>query len=722
MRLPFHRFWRMALALAVLALALLHALGVHESDLLTLADQRLYDARLRLFMPATLDERVAIVDVDEASLAELGQWPWPRERMAELVEEVLRRQRASVIGFDAVFAEAGRGSEESDARFAAALQGRPAVLGYYLTSDRQGRRSGALPAPIAPLLAAQDTPALMLWDGYGASIAKLASAAPQGFFNALVDSDGIVRSVPLVAAVDGGWRESLALAVVRQYLYGGVAQASSRALPAPALQWAGEPPLLQGLRLPHTRGGPGQALQVPLTASGAALAPYRGPGGARGGSFRYYPAADVLRGSLPEGALAGRIVLLGFTAPGLMDLRATPVSAVYPGVEVHANLISGMLDGRVPARPGYAPVLDAALLLASGLLLALLLPALGVAGALALGLGLAAALAALNFWLYAAQGLALPLAAQLFVVMALLMLNLGYGYFIESRARRRLIDLFGTYVPPELVQRMASQPELYTMRAEAREITVMFCDMRGFTSLSETMAPLQLQALLNRIFTRLTQVIREHEGTIDKYMGDCVMAFWGAPLRSSNHAARAVAAALAMHKAMHEINAERVCMGLPALGVGIGINTGVASVGDMGSNVRRAYTAVGDAVNLAARLEAQTRTWGVTILAGDATRAQAEDVAVWQRLDRISVRGRQEEVTIHTPRAPAGPVAALLAQELALWQQALDDWQASRLRPFAQKLHALRAIRPDFEPYAIYANRLQARLAENPPAVERCQV
>ena len=390
-------------------------------------------------------------------------------------------------------------------------------------------------------------------------------------------------------------------------------------------------------------------------------------------------------------------------------------------MEVHANLISGMLDGRVPARPGYAPVLDAALLLASGLLLALLLPALGVAGALALGLGLAAALAALNFWLYAAQGLALPLAAQLFVVMALLMLNLGYGYFIESRARRRLIDLFGTYVPPELVQRMASQPELYTMRAEAREITVMFCDMRGFTSLSETMAPLQLQALLNRIFTRLTQVIREHEGTIDKYMGDCVMAFWGAPLRSSNHAARAVAAALAMHKAMHEINAERVCLGLPALGVGIGINTGVASVGDMGSNVRRAYTAVGDAVNLAARLEAQTRTWGVTILAGDATRAQAEDVAVWQRLDRISVRGRQEEVTIHTPRAPAGPVAALLAQELALWQQALDDWQASRLRPFAQKLHALRAIRPDFEPYAIYANRLQARLAENPPAAERCQ-
>ena len=338
MRLHLHRLWRAALTLLILLGALMHALGVYEMGPLRLAEQRLYDARLRLFMPGGLDERIVIVDVDEASMAELGQWPWPREHMAQLVQEVLHRQRASVIGFDAVFAESQReGEGEGDERFAAALQGQAAVLGYYLTSDRQGRQSGVLPAPIAPLQAPDS--AALHWNGYGANVSVLAAAAPQGFFNAQVDADGIVRSVPLVAAIEGGWRESLALAVTRQHL--------RQATPpvTPALLWQEQPPAPEGVQfLAQTgQGATGQALpQTPLSAEGAVLVPYRGPGGARGGSFRYYPAADVLRGSLPEGALAGRIVLLGFTAPGLMDLRATPVSAVYPGVEVHATFLVGL--------------------------------------------------------------------------------------------------------------------------------------------------------------------------------------------------------------------------------------------------------------------------------------------------------------------------------------------------------------------------------------------
>ena len=710
MRLHLHRLWRAALTLLILLGALMHALGVYEMGPLRLAEQRLYDARLRLFMPGGLDERIVIVDVDEASMAELGQWPWPREHMAQLVQEVLHRQRASVIGFDAVFAESQReGEGEGDERFAAALQGQAAVLGYYLTSDRQGRQSGVLPAPIAPLQAPDS--AALHWNGYGANVSVLAAAAPQGFFNAQVDADGIVRSVPLVAAIEGGWRESLALAVTRQHL--------RQATPpvTPALLWQEQPPAPEGVQfLAQTgQGATGQALpQTPLSAEGAVLVPYRGPGGPHGGSFAYIPAVDVLRSRLPEGMLAGRIVLLGFTAPGLMDLRATPVAAVYPGVEVHANLIAGMLDGRVPESPAYAPALDTALLLLSGLLLALRLPRASVAGALTLGLGVAAAQTALNFWLYQAFHLALPLAVQLLSVLALLALNMIYGYFIESRTRRRIVDLFGTYVPPELVQRMASQPDLYTMRAETREITVMFCDIRGFTSLSETMPPLQLQELLNSVFTRLTQVISEHEGTIDKYMGDCVMAFWGAPLGNRQHAARATAAALAMTRAIDEINVARARAGQPRLGVGIGLNTGPACVGDMGSNVRRAYTAVGDAVNLASRLEAQTREWGITIIASDATRQQAEEAAVWQKLDHIFVRGRQEAVTIHTPRALAQAGTPQLGRELALWHQALVDWQAMRLRAFAQKLHALQAINPHFEPYAIYARRLQACRNEAP--------
>ena len=211
---------------------------------------------------------------------------------------------------------------------------------------------------------------------------------------------------------------------------------------------------------------------MPLTVRGDALVPYRGPGGVSGGSFRYYSAAAVLAGRLPEGALAGRIALLGFTAPGLMDLRATPVGAVYPGVEVHANLLSGMLDGRVPRMPDWARAADALLITACCLALACLLSSVSMPVATALGLGLAVALVALNFWLYAAHGLALPLAAALCAVLGALLLDMSYGYFIEHRSRRRLMDLFGTYVPPELVRRMARQPEQYSMSAEAREITV----------------------------------------------------------------------------------------------------------------------------------------------------------------------------------------------------------------------------------------------------------
>ncbi|MGP1517529.1 MAG: CHASE2 domain-containing protein [Ottowia sp.] len=715
MRLSLHGLLRKALILLVLAFTLAHALGLRQWESLLALENHLHDVRLRLFMPRTLDERIVIIDVDEASMAELGQWPWPRERMAALVREVLGHQRASALGFDAVFAETDRSSPTGDAEFARALRGRPAVLGYYITSDLQGRRSGALPAALPGL--AGITPGMTYWDGYTASIAPLAAAAPQGFFNTRVDADGIVRSVPMLAVMDGQWHESLALAVLRQH---------GRYAPARPLLADGA---LQGLQLdaaPATAPGasPAAALRVPLTVRGDALVPYRGPGGVSGGSFRYYSAAAVLAGRLPEGALAGRIALLGFTAPGLMDLRATPVGAVYPGVEVHANLISGMLDGRVPRMPDWARAADALLITACCLALACLLSSVSMPVATALGLGLAVALVALNFWLYAAHGLALPLAAALCAVLSALLLDMSYGYFIEHRSRRRLMDLFGTYVPPELVRRMARQPEQYSMNAEAREITVMFCDMRGFTSLSERMDPLQVQELLNCVFSRLTRVIRHHGGTIDKYIGDCVMAFWGAPVKMDNHAASALAAALEMVQAMAELNAERASAGQPALAVGIGLHTGLASVGDMGSDVRRAYTAVGDTVNLASRLEALTHLYGATIIASGATRERARNF-VWQKLDRVAVKGRQEQVSVHTPRAIA-PTPAL-EQELAQWQRFLALWDAlatpgdapppgptPSLAECEQALAPLLAAHPQEPLYQLYAQRLRERQA--PPA------
>jgi adenylate cyclase len=721
-------------ALATMALALLacvHASGLWEFGPLTRLDRAIYDLRLRLVMPGTLDERVVIIDIDEQSLSRLGQWPWERERIAQLVTELTRRQQVAALGIDMVFAERDRSSTlsllhqlaredlrgdnqftrwlagahdnlDSDAMLARALAGQPVALGYYFTSDRNGQRAGQLPPPVLTLDA--PPPGALTWSGYGANLPRLAQAAPgAGFFNSVADPDGLVRAAPLLAAWDGGLYESLALAVLRL----GQANQPLRVQFSQG-QNAGA---LRGLAIGN---GPSE----PMDATGAMLVPFRGPGGWSGGSFRYYSAVDVLEGKLPEGSLRGRYALLGSTAPGLMDMRATPVSQAYPGVEVHASMISALLDGGIPRRPDYARALDTLLLLALGAALALLLPALRVTCLILLGLTVAVATVAGNTALFLGGGLALPVASQFTLALAALLLNLGFDHFAERRAKRQLAQQFAVYVPPELVNQMVQEHQRYNMQARTQELTVMFCDLRGFTRRAETMEPLALQKLLNDVLSRLTHAIRAYGGTIDKYMGDCVMAFWGAPVQQADHARRAVAAALAMEAALADLNTERAAIGESRIGVGIGINTGPMAVGNMGSDVRRAYTVIGDAVNLAARLEGLARVYGVDIVASQSTVQQAaagqDDYYIWQELDRVLVKGKTQAVAIHTVRStPAGPTPELTA-ELALWRLALFLWRAARFTECAPMIETLIQRNPRFAPYRLYADRLAACLRTPP--------
>ena len=693
---------------ALTLLAILHTLGVWPVDALDKLEHWLYDTRLKATMPSGHDDRIVIVQVDEPSLAALGQWPWRRDVMARLADELHERQQAAAIGIDAVFAEPQRdaGARQPDQQLAAALARTGAVIGYYFTSDRNGYRTGQLPTPIAPL--PQPAPAgLFQWDGYGANLPLLMQAgARAGFFNAVQDVDGLVRAVPLIAAfIDdaghGGYYESLALSVLRQALS---AQGQAHTVRVRTAKGS-----VAGLDLIAADGGIRRS--VPLDARGAALVPYRGPDETRDGVFRYISAVDVLKGQLPAASLAGRIVLIGFTAPGLVDLRATPVAQAYPGVEVHASLIAGMLDGRIPAQPAWIPAAQAWLLAAMGVALAGALFIWRMRGGIAFSLALSAVLVVVNGWLYRSGHWALPLATPLALVLAAVLVNLVLDYWLEIRAKQELARQFAAYVPPELVRQMQADPNYYTMRARTEEVTVLFCDMRGFTDLAEGMAPLAVQALLNEVLGRLTQAIQAQQGTIDKYMGDCVMAFWGAPLPAPDHAARAIRAALAMREALAQLTRERQAAGLSAITAGIGVNTGTVAVGDMGSSARRAYTVIGDAVNLAARLEQLTQAYGVDLIAGEATRAQAPDW-VWQELERVRVRGRQQATSIYTVRAAAGQITPALKQELALWQDALADWRAQRWTACAEKIERLRALAPDFGPYQLYAERL----AVAPPA------
>jgi adenylate cyclase len=689
---------RIAVTLIPLVLVLLHATGIVPVGSVQRLDDVIYDARLRATMPKTLDDRIVIVDIDEKSLAEVGRFPWGRNKLGRLVDLLFSQQHIALLGFDIVFAEPDDSSGLSrlselartefkdqagfserlkqlqpeldyDALFAKVLETHPVVLGYYFSSESDGRAVGTLPAPVMSKgdLKGRDVEASS-WTGYGANIDILAKAAPvAGHFNTTPDIDGVVRSLPLLAEYKGQFYESLALAVFRRLA------GSPKVVPGFSdEQWLSRS--YQGLDRILLKEGK-SALSIPVDKHISTLVPYRGLGGVKGGSFRYVSAADVLAGRIPADNLKDKIVLVGTTAPGLLDLRVTPVGQVYPGVEAHASLISGWLDDKFTLKPDYAVGYDVFVLIVAGLLLAIGLPLLSAPRAVLLSVGVLATVTAINTWLYMGFGLVMPLAAALVMTLTAFALNMSYGYFVESRSKRELAHLFGTYVPPELVDEMVKDPDSYSMKATSRELTVMFCDMRGFTKMSEHMEPTQLQELLTGVFSKLTTIIRTNRGTIDKYMGDCVMAFWGAPVEAPDHAHLAVKSAMEMAGAVRGINADHRARGLPEIGIGIGLNTGTMCVGDMGSNIRRAYTVIGDSVNLGSRLEGLSTAYGVDIVVSETTRKQANDFA-WQELDRVRVKGKEQAVAIFWPMAPTAQVNDSTSTELKTWVSFVKAYRA----------------------------------------------
>jgi adenylate cyclase len=286
----------------------------------------------------------------------------------------------------------------------------------------------------------------------------------------------------------------------------------------------------------------------------------------------------------------------------------------------------------------------------------------------------------------------MPLATVILTAVLAFALNMVYGYFVESKSKRGLAALFSTYVPPELVDEMLKEPENYSMEATSRELTVMFCDMRGFTAMSERMAPLQLQALLNDVFSKLTHIIRGHRGTIDKYMGDCVMAFWGAPVSTPDHA-------------IAQINEGHRQRGLPEIGVGIGLNTGMMCVGDMGSDIRRSYTVIGDAVNLGSRLEGLSKHYGTSIVVSANTQRLAPQFA-WQQLDLVRVKGKGQAVAIYRPLCKVEALTESHAKELRIWSQFLAAYKAQDWAQCEYWQLRFRAYSPDSVLYRLYGDRV----------------
>ena len=721
-KLSLNAWIRIGIGVALVLGFLVHEAEWAQSRFITQMELLAYDARLRLFMPKTLDPRVVIVDIDEKSLNAEGRMPWSRDKMKLLVQQLFDKYKIRVVGFDIVFAEPdnssglasleqlGKNELKDEPRFQAFLQGarqtldydrlfaeeigkRPVVLGFFLGGKSE--KSGTLPPPTfdEKSLAGEHNWIFMhhLAAGYSGNVEQIQKqATAAGHLYPSLDFDGVTRRVPIFMKYGDAYYEAMAFAVTRTYL-GNVA-ASLKVNPPASL--SGNLATVPSVSI--------DKLQVPLDERMTALIPYRGATGV----FRYVSATDVMRGKVAEDELRDKIAIVGTSAQGLLDLRSTPVREDFPGVEVHANLVSGFLDQSIMHKPDYVLAMSVLTILLIGLPAAFLLPRMSaVISTIAVAVTILVLLA-LNAFAWKSQHFVLNIAAPVLMLALLYLLNMAWGFFSEARSRRLMSGLFGTYVPKELVAEMSKNPEEYSMRGEARNMTVLFSDVRDFTSISEGLSAEGLRDMMNAYLTAMTEVIQERRGTIDKYIGDAIMAFWGAPVHDTEHAIHGIEAALDMQKRIRGLDEDFAKRGWPMLQVGVGLNCGEMNVGDMGSRFRRAYTVMGDAVNIASRLEGLTKAYGVGILVSE-NMVNAATGFAYREVDKVAVKGRTEGIVIYEPLGRSAEMGDTTLQEVTRWQKALDLYRKQRWDEAEPLLRALHQAAPDTKLYKLYLKRIE---------------
>jgi adenylate cyclase len=604
------------------------------------------------------DGPVRILAIDEASLSELGQWPWPRTRLAEATRR-LAGLGAAAISFDIIFNEPDRtsaenmvaalptrdlretlsahlgGAETNDQAFAGALGEAPAVLSASLLPVALPQE----PAPKAGFAYAGDNPEQFIigFEGAAGPLPIFAVAAKGiGAINWLPDRDQVVRRVPLLVRLKRALFPSLALESLR------VAQGAStiivRSSNASGQTAFGRQTGINALKVGdrEINTGPRADIRPYYTTTQA---------------DRFISFGRLLRNEVRQDEIEGRVVLIGTTATGLSDVRATPLDASVAGVEVHAQIIEALLSGAILARPDWAPAAETVLGLLAFVLIALLLPVLPPLASVACVI---LAVAACGFASFMSFGRGRVLLDPVFPSLAIIGVYFAgtLALWRADRIARQQIRLaFGKFLSPQVIDRLASDPRRLVLGGETRELTIMFCDLRNFAGLSEGLDAQELTQFMNAFLTPMTDAILDHEGTVDKYVGDAIVAFWNAPLDVADHAAKAVTAALRMRAELAAFNAAREQAARPkeqanaeAL-IGIGLNAGPCTVGNMGSLRRFDYSALGDTVNLAARLERVSKIYHVDILAAESVVRRAPQFA-WLELDWVRVKGRSEVTTI----------------------------------------------------------------------------
>ncbi len=613
---------------------------------------RTFDAFQRIEPRKKTIRPVTIVDIDDKSLEKLGQWPWPRTRIADLVTE-LTRLGAVVIAFDAVFSEPDRlnpafaadtfrnldeetrtklrALPSNDQIFADAIKASRVVLGESGLPEEIAALDKALPVTGIAMLGEEPQRFMFDFPGLLRNVPVLEhAAAGRGLFTIRPERDGIIRRVPMIMQAQGQTMPSLTFEILR------VASGSGTILIKAETA---------GIKSIGVKG-----FEIPTDHNGQLWVHY-----ARNDASIYVPAVNVLEKNVAPDMIAGKLVLIGTSAVGLNDIKTTPVSRAMPGVEIHAQVLESALTGAVISQPIFGIAVEFATALLFGLLVIAFAPQFGPITLVVLGAAFASMLIGLSVYFYAHDRLLIDFTYPLMSTTAIY-LTLIFTSFVREQAQRRQIrSAFGQYLSPALVEQLAQSPEKLVLGGEEREMTIMFSDMRGFTSISETYKsdPQGLTALMNRFLTPLTNAILNRKGTIDKYMGDAIMAFWNAPLDDKDHQLNACEAALDMLERVDGLNQAREQEakeeGRPfiPLNVGVGLNTGTCVVGNMGSDQRFDYSVFGDSVNLASRLEGQSKEYGFPIIVGSRTALAVKDRFAILELDFIMVKGKKEPEVIY---------------------------------------------------------------------------
>ncbi len=696
-----------------------------------------YDLRLLSRGKLIPSPHVVIAAIDERSLNVEGRWPWPRSKLARLVD-ILSRDGARVIAFDVGFFEPDQASglkvlealgqrlrllgidehlleslmEEErikldhDLALASSFKNSNAtiVLGYFFHMSPQSGGASISPHEIKKrlaLISPSQYPLVAFKEGQEdyffprarvpqVNIEPLCLAARfSGYFNMFPDSDGSVRRMPMVIACGSALFPPLALEAARHFL--------SHTQPIIEVDSRGIKDIRMGEKF------------IPTDPQGHLLINYCGPPK----TFPHYSVAEILRNNFAPGAFKDKVILVGATAVGIYDMRNTPVSPVFPGVEIHATVIDNILEGRFLKKPGWARIYDllAIILLASGagFMLACTGPLKGGISAA----GLAFFHLGLSYFVFVSHGIWLNVLYPLLALSMVYTLVTAHKYFSEQRERSRIKGAFSQYVPSQVVSQMLKHPDKLKLGGEKRDLTVLFSDIRGFTSLSEATSPEIMVSLLNEYLTVMTGIVFKHQGTLDKYMGDAIMAFYGAPISQEDHPERACQTALEMLDALAQLNEKWVMQGKPALDVGIGINTGYMMVGNMGSRQRFDYTVVGDAVNLGARLEGANKSYGTNILIGEATYIRIKDRFTCLEVDLVRVKGKNLPIRIYELLAH-GPVDPALGQSIKMFHEALELYRSRRWDEAGRMFANILQNTPRLRVAEVYVKRCKY-LRQKPP-------